>query len=57
MSAEIIAAAAPPQTSAMRQFAWLSLAMFFGATLWFSATTATVQIIAEFNLTQGETLG
>ena len=35
--------------------AWLSLAMFFGMTLWFSATAANAPIVAEFQLTPGET--
>jgi MFS family permease len=32
------------------QLAWLSLAMFLGMTLWFSATAANAPIIAEFRL-------
>ena len=36
----------PPGT----QLAWLSLAMFLGMTLWFSATAANAQIVAEFHL-------
>ena len=32
------------------QLAWLSLAMFFGMTLWFSATAANAPIVAEFHL-------
>jgi len=32
------------------QLAWLSLAMFFGMTLWFSATAANGPIAAEFHL-------
>src|SRR5438094_355730 len=36
------------------QLAWLSLAMFLGMTLWFSATAATGPIAAEFHLTPGE---
>ena len=39
-----IAAVAP------RQLAWLSLAMFLGMTLWFSATAANAAIVAEFHL-------
>ena len=35
--------------------AWLSLAMFFGMTLWFSATAANGQIVREFQLTTAET--
>jgi MFS family permease len=42
----------PP--GARRQLAWLSLAMFLGMTLWFSATAATAQIVAEFQLTSAE---
>jgi MFS family permease len=38
-----------------RQLAWLSLAMFLGMTLWFSATAATGPIVAEFHLTPGQT--
>jgi MFS family permease len=37
-----------------RQLAWLSLAMFLGMTLWFSATAATAPIVAEFRLTPGD---
>jgi MFS family permease len=37
------------------QLAWLSLAMFLGMTLWFSATAANAPIVAEFHLTTGET--
>lgn len=37
------------------QLAWLSLAMFLGMTLWFSATAVTAPIAAEFHLTSGET--
>jgi MFS family permease len=37
------------------QLAWLSLAMFFGMTLWFSATAANAPIVAEFHLSAGET--
>ena len=36
------------------QLAWLSLAMFLGMTLWFSATAATAPIVSEFHLTPGE---
>jgi MFS family permease len=32
------------------QLGWLSLAMFLGMTLWFSATAATAPIVAEFQL-------
>jgi MFS family permease len=35
--------------------AWLSLAMFLGMTLWFSATAATAPIVVEFHLGPGET--
>jgi MFS family permease len=41
--------ASPP-----RQLAWLSLAMFLGMTLWFSATAANAPIVREFHLTTGE---
>jgi MFS family permease len=37
------------------QLAWLSLAMFCGMTLWFSATAANAPIVAEFGLSPGET--
>jgi MFS family permease len=36
------------------QLAWLSLAMFLGMTLWFSATAATAAIVNEFHLTAGD---
>jgi MFS family permease len=36
------------------QLTWLSLAMFLGMTLWFSATAATAPIVAEFRLTSAE---
>jgi MFS family permease len=48
----VVAPAAP--SVARRQLAWLSLAMFLGMTLWFSATAATAQIVAEFHLTSGQ---
>src|SRR5881397_1695892 len=37
------------------QLAWLSLAMFLGMTMWFSATAANAPIVAEFHLTSAET--
>jgi MFS family permease len=37
------------------QLAWLSLAMFLGMTLWFSATAANAPIVAEFHLSPSET--
>src|SRR3981189_112697 len=37
------------------QLAWLSLAMFFGMTLWFSATAANAPIVAEFHLSGADT--
>jgi MFS family permease len=40
---------------ARSQLAWLSLAMFLGMTLWFSATAANAAIVAEFHLTSAET--
>jgi MFS family permease len=40
---------------ARRQLGWLSLAMFLGMTLWFSATAANAPIVAEFQLTSAET--
>jgi len=41
--------------SARAQLAWLSLSMFLGMTLWFSATAATGPIAAEFQLAPGAT--
>jgi MFS family permease len=37
------------------QLAWLSLAMFLGMTLWFSATAVNAPIVSEFHLSAGET--
>ncbi len=37
------------------QLAWLSLAMFFGMTLWFSATAANAPIVGEFHLSTSQT--
>ena len=37
------------------QLAWLSLAMFLGMTLWFSATAANAPIVAEFHLSSSQT--
>ncbi len=37
------------------QLGWLSLAMFLGMTMWFSATAANTAIVAEFQLTSAET--
>src|SRR5438128_2616510 len=34
--------------------AWLSVAMFLGMTLWFSATAANAPIVREFHVTSGE---
>src|SRR5438094_1978934 len=42
-------------SSPKTQLAWLSLAMFLGMTLWFSATAATAPIVAEFHLTSAAT--
>src|SRR4030088_1353451 len=42
-------------TSPGAQLAWLSLAMFFGMTLWFSATAANAPIVAEFHLSATQT--
>src|SRR5580765_4876035 len=42
-------------SSPRSQLAWLSLAMFLGMTLWFSATAANAPIVAEFHLSAGET--
>src|SRR3954469_4938016 len=41
--------------SANVQLAWLSLAMFFGMTLWFSATAANAPMVAEFHLSSSQT--
>jgi MFS family permease len=43
------------QRSPNVQLAWLSLAMFLGMTLWFSATAANTPIVREFHLSAGET--
>src|SRR5262245_22785117 len=40
---------------ARMQLAWLSLAMFLGMTMWFSATAANAPIVAEFHLTSAQT--
>ena len=45
----------PLTASPLRQLAWLSIAMFCGMTLWFSATAANAPIVAEFRLTTAET--
>jgi MFS family permease len=45
----------PPGSSPGTQLAWLSLAMFFGMTLWFSATAANASIVAEFHLSGADT--
>src|SRR5262249_10854171 len=37
------------------QLGWLSLAMFLGMTMWFSATAANAPIVAEFRLSPSET--
>src|SRR5580765_3980964 len=51
-----VAAGSPSFAASPRvQLAWLSLAMFFGMTLWFSATAANAPIVAEFHLTPAET--
>src|SRR3954470_1526346 len=41
--------------SPRNQLAWLSLAMFLGMTLWFSATAANAQIVREFALSSAST--
>jgi MFS family permease len=43
------------EMSPRNQLGWLSLAMFLGMTLWFSATAANGQITREFSLTPVET--
>jgi MFS family permease len=50
-----LASPASTPKEAPRQLAWLSVAMFLGMTLWFSATAATAPIAAEFRLTPSET--
>jgi MFS family permease len=45
----------PTTASAPVQLAWLSLAMFLGMTLWFSATAANGPIVSEFRLSPAET--
>src|SRR2546425_11758298 len=42
-------------TSPGAQLAWLSLAIFLGMTLWFSATAANAPIVAEFQLSNAQT--
>src|SRR5213082_2804391 len=42
-------------TSPNVQLAWLSLAMFLGMTMWFSATAANGPIVAEFHLSTAQT--
>jgi MFS family permease len=44
-----------PFVSPRNQLGWLSLAMFLGMTLWFSATAANAQITREFALTAAQT--
>src|SRR5262249_52331023 len=44
-----------PGVSPKAQLAWLSLAMFLGMTLWFSATAANAQIVREFQLSGSQT--
>jgi len=51
----VIVSAPPSPSSAHRQLAWLSLAMFLGMTMWFSATAANAPIVAEFRLSSAET--
>ena len=41
--------------SPFAQLAWLSLAMFLGMTVWFSATAANAPIVAELHLSSAET--
>ena len=41
--------------SPFRQLAWLSLAMFLGMTLWFSATAVNAALIVEFQLSGAQT--
>jgi len=45
----------PGTLSPRIQLAWLSLAMFLGMTLWFSATAANAQIVREFQLSGSQT--
>jgi MFS family permease len=53
--AEGAAVQASSPASARVQLAWLSLAMFLGMTMWFSATAANAPIVGEFHLTSAET--
>jgi MFS family permease len=55
VASRVAAPQTAPDASAPRQLAWLSLAMFLGMTLWFSATAANAPIVAEFRLSSGET--
>src|SRR5262245_65500565 len=48
-------ATAARTTGAGAQLAWLSLAMFLGMTMWFSATAANAPIVGEFHLSSAET--
>src|SRR4051812_13880932 len=43
------------RVDARAQLAWLSLAMFLGMTMWFSATAANAPIVAEFHLSPSQT--
>jgi len=45
----------PAAVSPRAQLAWLSLAMFLGMTLWFSATAANAAIVREFQLSPAQT--
>src|SRR5258708_26862142 len=51
----VVRCLAPMPRSPNAQLAWLSLAMFFGMTLWFSATAANAPIVAEFHLSGAQT--
>src|SRR5262245_29261291 len=46
---------AVPSHSPAAQLAWLSLAMFLGMTMWFTATAANASIVADLGLTSGQT--
>ena len=55
MKAPAVLDGPPPRAaSPAAQLTWLSVAMFLGMTLWFSATAATAPIVAEFRLTPAE---
>jgi MFS family permease len=50
-----VSVAVARRISPAAQLVWLSLAMFLGMTLWFSATAANAPIVAEFQLSPAQT--